>query len=97
MKRLAIITASLLTVLSGWNMSAQTSKYGHGEDSLNSVLEGDVRVRDTTRDRYETREYEEQGCTDTGRNDFLNRIIFHIYFSPLIPKLNKSPSSTGFL
>ena len=35
MKRLAIITASLLTVLSGWNMSAQTSKYGHGDDSLN--------------------------------------------------------------
>ena len=37
MKRLAIITASLLTVLSGWNMSAQTSKYGHGEDSLNCL------------------------------------------------------------
>ena len=38
MKRLAIITASLLAVLSGWNMSAQTiSKYGHGEDSLNCL------------------------------------------------------------
>ena len=37
MKRLAIITASLLTVFSGWNLSAQTSKYGHGEDSLNCL------------------------------------------------------------
>ena len=67
------------------------------KEKMDRILECDVRVRDTARDRYETREYEEQGCTDTGRNDFLNRIIFHIYFSPLIPKLNKSPSSTGFL
>lgn len=38
MKKLAIITASLLTVFSGLNMSAQTtSKYGHGEDSLNCL------------------------------------------------------------
>ena len=37
MKKLAIITASLLMVFSGLNMSAQTSKYGHGEDSLNCL------------------------------------------------------------
>ena len=37
MKKLAIIAASLLTVFSGWNLSAQTSKYGHGEDSLNCL------------------------------------------------------------
>lgn len=37
MKKLAFIAASLLAVLSGWNMSAQTSKYGHGEDSLNCL------------------------------------------------------------
>ena len=37
MKRLAIITASLLMVFQGLNMSAQTSKYGHGEDSLNCL------------------------------------------------------------
>ena len=37
MKKLAFIAAALLSVFSGWNMSAQTSKYGHGEDSLNCL------------------------------------------------------------
>ena len=37
MKRIAFIAAALLSVFSGWNMSAQTSKYGHGEDSLNCL------------------------------------------------------------
>ena len=37
MKKIAFIAAALLSVFSGWNMSAQTSKYGHGEDSLNCL------------------------------------------------------------
>ena len=37
MKKIAFIAAALLSVFSGWNASAQTSKYGHGEDSLNCL------------------------------------------------------------
>ena len=37
MKKFAFIAAALLSVFSGWNVSAQTSKYGHGEDSLNCL------------------------------------------------------------
>jgi len=37
MKRLAFIAVAVLSVFSGLTLNAQTSKYGHGEDSLNCL------------------------------------------------------------
>jgi len=37
MKKLAFIAAALLSLAVGGNLNAQTSKYGHGEDSLNCL------------------------------------------------------------